>query len=230
MEQFTDRQWKYVSFGPPEYWQRPDPPPLSSQPPTIFDVIVAPVLSSINVSYTVADDVEILAVYAELLDNNYTPIELKQAEDVPDGSVSYAAAFELSNLVLGNSYIVKMYGVDINYNITSREEYVELVDTTAPVINYFTITSQVTGQLKVDVNFTDNSGGAVFCSASLYWVFTPDIELDYYYIEIIDGVGSVTFTDLDPEKTYLVELLVRGPSYNSKYETREGYPNGAGGL
>ena len=65
----------------------------------------------------------------------------------------------------------------------------------------------------------------------MYWVFTPDIELNYYYTELsIDGAGSVTFTDLDPERTYLVELLVRDPSWNSKYETREGYPNGAGGL
>jgi len=81
-------------------------------------------------------------------------------------------------------YIVKMYAVDTNDNITSREEYTEIVDMTAPEINDFTITSPVAGQLKVDVNVTDNSGGAVFCSASLYWVFTPDIELDYDYVEL----------------------------------------------
>ena len=77
-----------------------------------------------------------------------------------------------------------MYAVDTNDNITSREEYTEIVDMTAPEINDFTITSPVAGQLKVDVNVTDNSGGAVFCSASLYWVFTPDIELDYDYVEL----------------------------------------------
>jgi hypothetical protein len=85
------------------------------------------------------------------------------------------------------------------------------------------------GQLKVDVNVTDDSGGSIFSSTSLCWIFDhPDIELDYYYIEIIDGVGSVTFTHLDPERTYTVELLVLDPSWNSKYEYREGYPNGMG--
>jgi len=108
------------------------------------------------------------------------------------------------NLSPGNSYIVKMYAVDTKDNITSREDYTRIVDMTAPVINDFTITSPVAGQLKVDVNVTDNSGGAVSCSSSLYWVFTPDIELDYYYVELIDGVGSVIFTDLYPERAYLV--------------------------
>jgi hypothetical protein len=119
-----------------------------------------------------------------------------------------------------------MSAIDTNNNITSQEEYVDIVDTPAPVINIFTITSPVAGQLKLDVNVTDDSGGAVFCSTSLYWIFNyPDIELDYHYIEIVDGVGSVTFTDLDPERTYIVELLVQDPSWNSKYEYREGYPN-----
>ena len=44
----------------------------------------------------------------------------------------------------------------------------ELVDATAPAINDFTVRSPVAGQLKVDFNGTDDSGGAVFCSASLY--------------------------------------------------------------
>ena len=140
---------------------------------------MAPFLSSIRVSYTVADDVKIQSVYAEMLDNNCTLIELKQAEDVPDCAVSYAATFEFLNLVLGNSYIVKLYGVDTNDNITSREEYVELVDMIAPVINEFIVTSPTSRQLKVDVNFTDDSGGAVFCSASLYYILIPDIELNY---------------------------------------------------
>ena len=94
-------------------------------------------------------------------------VELQQAR-IPDGSVLYNAAFNFLNLSTGNSYIIRMSVVDTNDNITSREEYVELVDTTAPVINDFTITSPVAGQLKVYVNVTDDSGGAVFCSASLY--------------------------------------------------------------
>jgi len=148
------------------------------------------------------------------------------ADEVPDGAVSYSAAFNFLKLAPGRSYIVKMYAVDTNDNITSREEYTEIVDVTAPVINELNVTSPVSGQLKVDVNVTDDSGGAGFCSASLYWIFTPDIELDYYYIELIDRAGSVTFTDLEPERTYIVELLVRDPSRNSKYESWEGYPNG----
>ena len=75
---------------------------------------------------------------------------------------------------------MKLYAVDTNENITLREEYIEIFDMAAPGINDFTITSPVTGQLKVDVNFTDNSGGAVLCYTSLYWAFTLDIELDYY--------------------------------------------------
>ena len=230
MEHFTGHLWKYYLFGPPEYHGYPDPPLAPSQPPTISDVIVAPFWTSILVSYTVADDVDTQGVYAQLLDSNYAPLELKHADDVPDGAVSYAAVFEFPNLAPGNSYIVKMYGVGTNDNIASRKEYTEIVDMTAPVINDFTITSPVAGQLKVDVNVTDDSGGSVFCSASLYWILTPDIEIDYYYIELIDGAGSVTFPDLDPERTYLVELLVWDPSWKLKYETREGYPNGAGGL
>jgi hypothetical protein len=107
-----------------------------------------------------------------------------------------------------------MDGVDTNGNIASREEYTEIIDMTAPVINEFIVTSLVSGQLKVDVDVTDDSGGAIFCSASLYWIFTPDIQLDCYYVELIDGAGSVTFTDLDPERTYIVELHVRDPSWN----------------
>ena len=134
VEQFTDRQWKYLSFGPPEYHVYP-PPFL---PPTVSDVIVGPFWTSIIVGYTVADDVEILSVYAEVLvDSNYELIELKQAEDIPDGAVSYTAAFNFLNLTPGNSYIVKMYGVDTNDNITSREEYTQIANMTAPVINEF---------------------------------------------------------------------------------------------
>ena len=181
VEQFTGHQWKYFSFGPQEYHVYPDLPPPPSQPPTISDVIVAPFGTSILVSYTVADDVEIQSVYAEVLNTNYELIELKQAGDIPNGAVSYAAIFDFLNLAPGSSYLVKSFGVDTNGNIASREEYVTIVDKTAPVINEFTITSPVAGQLKVDVNVTDNSDGTVFCSASLYWIFTSDIELDYFY-------------------------------------------------
>ena len=179
-------------------------------------------------SYSVADDVEIQIIYSELLDNNYTLIELKQAGDLPTAAISYATAFEFTNLVLGNSYIVRLYGVDTNYNITNREEFVELVDTTTSTINMFTTTSHVSGHIAVDVNVTDDSGGGIFCSASIYWIFDLSNKLDSYSSQLTDGVGSVTFTDLDPERTYIVELFVRDSSWNYWYENREGYPNGMG--
>ena len=107
--------------------------------------MVAPFWTSIIVAYTVADDVEIQSVYAEVLDYNYELIELKQAEDVPDGAASYDAAFNFLNLAPGDSYIVKMYAVDTNDNIPSREEYTEIIDITAPVINGFTVANPVAG-------------------------------------------------------------------------------------
>ena len=60
-----------------------------------------------------------------------------------------------------------MHAVDTNDNITTREEYTELLDTTTPTISLFTTTSYVFGHITVDVNVTDDSGGTVFCSASL---------------------------------------------------------------
>jgi hypothetical protein len=87
VEQFTDRQWKYFSFGPPEYHVYPEPPPPPSQPPTISDVIVAPIFGSIIVSYTVSDDSEIKSVYTEVLDSNtYEQTDLKSSDDFPDGA------------------------------------------------------------------------------------------------------------------------------------------------
>ena len=99
------------------------------------------------------------------------------------------------NLAPGNSYIVKMYAVDTNDNIIIREEYTEIVDVSVPTINLFNTTSNVLGRITVDVNVIDDSGGGVFCSASLYWLFDLDNELDYCYIELVDDVGSVTFRD-----------------------------------
>ena len=128
----------------------------------------------------------------------------------------------------GRSYIVKMYAVDTNDNITIRKEYTEVVDMTAPTINVFTTTSHVPGHITGDVNLTDDSGGGVFASVSLYWLFDLDNELDYYNIELIDDVGSVTFRDLDPERTYVVDLFTRDDSNNSRRVRLEGYPNGMG--
>ena len=68
----------------------------------------------------------------------------------------------------------------------------------------------------------------MFASVSLYWLFDLDNELDYYYIELIDGVGSVTFRDLDPERTYVVDLFIRDDSNYSRRVRLEGFPNGMG--
>ena len=209
VEQITDRPWKYFSFGPPEYHEYPTPPSPLSLPPTISDVIVAPFSTSIIVAYTVSDDVEIKSAYVELLDTNYTLIELKQAEDIPFGAVEYSGILEFLNLTPRSSHIVKFYGVDTNDNITSREEYTQVADMIAPVINEFQVYIPTAGHLKVDVNVSDNSGGSVACIAYLYWAFDLNDELDSYWVELTDGTGNVTFADLDPERTYIVELYVR---------------------
>ena len=81
-----------------------------------------PFFSSILVTYTIEDDVEIQSAYAELLDANYTLLVLKQAEDIPAGAVSYSGVFEFLNLELDSSFIVKLTAIDTSDNMTSREE------------------------------------------------------------------------------------------------------------
>ncbi len=93
---------------------------------------------------------------------------------------------------------MKLSAVDTNDNVTSREEYVSIFDVNPPTINMFTRTSHVVGQTTVDVDVNDSSGGDIFCSTSLYWIFDEDNELDYYYVELVNGVGSVTFADIYP--------------------------------
>ena len=63
VDKFTDRQWKYFSFCPLEYHEYTTPLPPPSIPPTISDVIFAPLFTSIIVSYTAADDVEMQSAY-----------------------------------------------------------------------------------------------------------------------------------------------------------------------
>jgi hypothetical protein len=91
--------------------------------------------TSIIVAYTVTRHDEIKSAYVELLDNINTLIELKQAEDIPFRAIEYSGIFEFLNITPGRSYIVKFYSVDTNANITSREEYTNIVDMPAPVIN-----------------------------------------------------------------------------------------------
>ena len=96
------------------------------------------------------------------------------------------------------------------------------------MIYSFQLYSLTAGRLIVDVNVTDDSGGSVVSIAYLYWIFDLNNELDSYSIELTYGVGSVTFTDLDQKRTYIVELFVWDSSWNFLYDNREGYPNGAG--
>ena len=172
------------------------PPP--SLPPTIPDFTCAPFFTSIIVAYTVADDVGIQHAYVELLKKNYTLIELKQAEDNLPGAIKFSGVIEFLNLTPGSSFIVKVTTFDTNGNMTSREEHVQIADMTAPVINEFTTIYHVRGHNTVDVNVSDDSGGSVVCIAYLYWIFDFNYaKLDSYWVELTDGAGSVTFTDLD---------------------------------
>ena len=132
------------------------------------------------------------------------------------------------NLTLGSPFVIKLTTVDTNGNMISREEYVQVVDMTASVINEFTTIYHVLGHIKVDVNVSDDSGGSVAAIAYLYLIFVTNTELDSYWIELTNGVRSVTFTDLDPERMYIVELSFRDSSCNSRFDNRELYPNGGG--
>jgi len=60
------------------------------------------------------------------------------------------------NLAPGISFIVKLSAVDTNDNMTSREEYIQIDDMTALVINQFQIYSPTSGHVKVDVNVSDD--------------------------------------------------------------------------
>jgi hypothetical protein len=223
VDAFSDRKWRYYPFGPPEWHEYPTPPAPPSQPPNITQFSVLPVFTSIVCEYTAEDDVGLRTVSCEVLTQNYELVERKLDLAVP------TAAFVFDNLTAGRDYNVKLYVVDTSENVATREEYDSIVDFTPPTIHLFTTTSHVAGQITLDVNVTDNSGGDIFCSASLYWIFDLDNELDYYYVELVDGVGSVTFfANLDPERTYIVELLVRDNAWNTRIERREGYPNGQG--
>ena len=77
---------------------------------------------------------------------------------------------------------MKLCAVDTNDNITSREEYTNIADITAPVINKFQVYNPTTAHLKVDVNVSDDSDGSVICIAYLYWIFDTNIYLESYSI------------------------------------------------
>ncbi len=115
-----------------------------------------------------------------------------------------------------------MYAVDNNDDITSREEYTDIADVTAPAINQVHVYNPTTGHLKFDVDVSDGSVESVVA------IFDTNTELDSYWIELTHGVGSITLTDLDPMRTYIVEQYFRDSSWSSRYDNRERVPNGAG--
>ncbi len=119
-----------------------------------------PVFTSIVCEYTAEDDLGLRSASCEVLTQNYELVERKLYLAVP------TAVFE--NLTAGQDYNVKLYVVNTSENVAPREEYVSIVDFTPPTINLFTTTSHTPGHITVDVNVTDNSGGGMFCSASLY--------------------------------------------------------------
>ena len=70
----------------------------------------------------------------------------------------------------------------------------------------FTTTSLTRYTITVDVNITDNSGGGIYAGCSIYWLLDLDTEIQWFEVDILDGVGMVEFWNLDDEKTYVIEL------------------------
>jgi hypothetical protein len=53
-----------------------------------------------------------------------------------------------------------------------------------------------------------------------------DNIIQYFHVNLIDNIGMVEFWNLDPQKTFIVELYVEDKSQASKVIRRAGYPNG----
>jgi len=121
---------------------------------------------------------------------------------------------------------VKMVAVDTNLHSTSREEYVSIADIRAPTINQFITYNSTAGSITIGVDVSDDSGRAV-AIAYLYWKEDPNDEIDSWVTPLTNGVGNVTFTGLDPRRTYIVDL-VRDAAWNSTSDSRERAANGAG--
>ena len=112
------------------------------------------------------------------------------------------------------------------YVDTLRADYEALLArVTQPVVHLFTTKSTISGRLRVDVA-VDNF--VKFCSCSLYWIFDPENRLQYFQVDLIDSVGMVEFWNLDPARTYIVELYAEDKTLTGKRIWRNGYPNGTG--
>ena len=122
---------------------------------------------------------------------------------------------------------MKMVAVDTEFNMTSREEYLSIADVTAYVISQLIAYNSEVGSIFVGADVSDDSGSVV-AIAYVSLPQEPDYVLDARGIPLTDGVGNATFTNLDPEQTYIIELFVRDPAWNNRSEFRERVPNGAG--
>jgi hypothetical protein len=100
-----------------------------------------------------------------------------------------------------------------------------LARVTQPVVHLFTTKSTISGRIRVDVAVDSFVN---FCSCSIYWIFDPDNMLQYYQVDLIDGVGMVEFSNLDPTRTYEVDLYARDKTSTTRRFRLEGYPNGMG--
>ncbi len=139
------------------------------------------------------------------------------------------AVFTLDDLTPGQDYYVKLYIVDTSENISTREEYVSIVDFTPPTVNLFTTTSHTRYTITVNIEITDDSGGGIYAGCSIYWLLDIETEIQWFEIDIVIGVGMCEFWNLDDEKTYVIEVYARDRSYNwTQTFRRLGYPNGQG--
>ncbi len=90
------------------------------------------------------------------------------------------------------------------YVDTLRADYATLAaSVTQPIVHLFTTKSTVSTRLRVDVHVDSYVN---FCSVPLYWIFDLDDMIQYFQVDWIDNVGMVEFWNLDPTRTYVVEL------------------------
>ncbi len=107
-----------------------------------------------------------------------------------------------------------------------KTDYANLVESvTQHVVQLFTAKSIVSTRLRVDVHVDSYVN---FCSVSIYWIFDFDYIIQYFQVDLINSVGMAEFWNLDPTRTYVVDLYAEDKDSKSKRFRRAGYPNGQG--
>ena len=107
-----------------------------------------------------------------------------------------------------------------------KTDYAALIESvTQPVVHLFTTKSTVSGRLRVDVHVDSY---VIFCSCSVYWIFDLNTIVQYFQVNLINNVGMVEFSNLDPTRTYVIDLYAEDKSTTGKRIRRSGYPNGSG--